>query len=106
MMISASHTMRGALFSLLLGLFSSHSLRSWLGFGPEGERVQAELPGDAASKMELVAVAVDVLIRRNLVDDDFFERLHHEFTRRRAEIAIVEAIWAAIPAITHAEPHP
>ena len=82
-----------ALYQLLLLLFDASELRLWLRFSAEGEAVVRALPGESVSKNELVFKATDLLIRRGLIDAEFFDRLQQERSRRAAVIDHVRAQW-------------
>lgn len=82
-----------ALYELLALLFDANEFRMWLRFGPQGEEILRMLPGDGQSESELLFKAAELLERRNLVDEAFFERLRQHVPRQAAAIERVRAIW-------------
>jgi tRNA A-37 threonylcarbamoyl transferase component Bud32 len=85
-------TARSSLEQLLLSLFDADGLRHYLALGPEGEAVAADLPA-GRSPRDSVHLAVDVLVRRGLVDVAFFDRLRGEFPARGPDVRAACARW-------------
>lgn len=82
-----------ALVNLLLSLFDNDELRRFLAHGDEGEEIMRRLPDSLASPNQMTFVAVDVLKRRNLADDRFFQRLEEAVPRRSVDIQRVKDLW-------------
>jgi hypothetical protein len=82
-----------ALHELLMLVFDAHELRTWLRFSAEGDVVLRGLPGESASKAELMFKATDLLNRRGLIDAEFFDRLRQHLPRQAAVIDHVRARW-------------
>lgn len=82
-----------ALQELLAFLFSVDELRRWLRFGPDGEALVRALPSDPASLDELTFRATELLLRRDLIDSAFFDRLCQRFPHRKTVINEVRTHW-------------
>lgn len=83
----------GALQHLLLSLFIPVELRWWLSCIPRGKVLVRELPAQHASAEEVVAAAVQLLERRQMLDAALFATLIEERRRREAEIRAVAQLW-------------
>lgn len=86
--------LQAALEQLLVSLFDAEGFRRHLRLGPEGQTISELLP-EGAPMRQLVHVAVDVLIRRGLVDIAFFDRLRQEVPAREPEILKCCSVWIA-----------
>ncbi len=91
----SSNSRRAALEDLLVDLFGISELRRWLVRGPDGTTLDGELPEHGPSPREFAHKAVATLIRRRLIDIEFFDRLCRDFSLREADINAVRASWAA-----------
>lgn len=92
--MSSGVTREAALHDLLCSLFEAAHLRRFLSFGEEGDAIARALPADRAPMAELVDAALAQLRRRGLVPS-LWERLRHEFPRRRVDIDRVAALWSS-----------
>jgi hypothetical protein len=84
---------RGALQHLLLSLFIPVELRWWLSCLPGGKILVRELPSQQASAAEVVAVTIQILERRQMLDATLFASLIEERRRREAEIRATARLW-------------
>ncbi|WAS98048.1 serine/threonine protein kinase [Nannocystis punicea] len=89
-MTTPTNLLRAALEQLLRSLFDTKTLRHYLHLGPDGDSLVESLP-ESCSLSELVHVAVDLLLKRGLVEAALFDRLCHEFPQRAKDIRTVQA---------------
>lgn len=71
--------------ALLLQMFGSNELRTFLRYGPDGQRIINSLP-ERGSPFEIASAAVDVLRRQGQIDTNLRDRLIVERPRRADEI--------------------
>ena len=93
-----------ALRDLLLHLFGPSELRDHVRFGPEGTGIWSHLP-ESATPAELALEVVQLLDRRAMIDQAFFERLVETRPRRRSEIEVVARLYGlGMPVSPHPGP--
>ncbi len=88
--------LREGLCVLLGRLFSIPDLRRFLDTFPEGKDLLASVPGNVDDKAEWTSRTVDTLLRRRLLNENFFERLLSERGFRRSEIDEVRSRYASV----------
>lgn len=76
-----SHEPVLALKELLVRRFDRNELRKFVAAFPDGERLIQELPFREDSDREVIERVTDGLVRRGLINNDFFERLRLERPR-------------------------
>lgn len=81
--------MDNSLAKLLLSLFTPEEFRRFVRQGPDGEELEAGLPGPSAASIDIIDAAVRTLRRRGTLLE-LFPRLRVERPRRIAEIVNVE----------------
>lgn len=98
---------QSALEGLLKSMFHDVGLRSFLGQMPDGGPLLAELPGGAASLLEVMSETIRILERHGIIDGEFFAALAVERPRRRKEIHEVAEMWGlTLPPALAAPPVP
>lgn len=84
---------------LFMELFSPAEVREWLSLArPELRDVSNNLPGDKATKAELMTALVEALADRGLVDEELFRWLLSRRPRRAEDITAAAVSWGvALP---------
>ncbi len=82
---------------LLMSLYTPSHFRRWIGYGPAGAEISAELPEEGVAKDVLIGAGVASMRRHGVVAQDLFGRLAAEFPARRAEIEGVARAVATRP---------
>jgi len=82
---------KAALKTLLLSIFSREALEIFIRFNRSGREVISELPGENASGREFVTAAVSVMLSKELIDDEFFNKLIRERPASSARINAVRS---------------
>jgi hypothetical protein len=94
MPLASEHTSTpmGALYPLVVELFTAEEFRRWLGLGPDAD-ILVELPGESVSDAGVIEKALGALNRRGRIDAAFFTRMMSERARKSDVIAAVAALW-------------
>ena len=82
---------RGGLEAFLLGRFSSSEIRRLIQCLSGGERLEGQLIGEIANKVQHASSAVAVLCREDRIDAELFRALNNERPNFGDELTVIAA---------------